>query len=158
MHAREIGSLIDHTALKSRLTKLRDELPDKFNQVHFHAYTIQYNDKGEVHHLRHGDNMDDGRPGLPNLDDFVKILKELGLDPFGQRYDREDYALDIKEKYQATFLIATHDIGSLFFDADQVIVLDEGSVIQAGKPEELWEKPKNEKVRAILGQQDDKAI
>ncbi len=27
-------------------------------------------------------------------------LRELGLDPFGQRYDREDYAQDIKEKYQ----------------------------------------------------------
>ena len=26
-------------------------------------------------------------------------LRELGLDPFGQRYDREDYAKDIKEKY-----------------------------------------------------------
>ena len=27
-------------------------------------------------------------------------LRELGLDPFGHRYDREDYAKDIKEKYQ----------------------------------------------------------
>lgn len=27
-------------------------------------------------------------------------LRELGLDPFGQRYDREDYAIDIKEKYK----------------------------------------------------------
>ena len=27
-------------------------------------------------------------------------LIELGLDAFGQRYDREDYALDIKEKYK----------------------------------------------------------
>ena len=26
-------------------------------------------------------------------------LRELGLDPFGHRYDRSDYALDIKEKY-----------------------------------------------------------
>ena len=26
-------------------------------------------------------------------------LRELGLDPFGHRYDREDYAKDIKEKY-----------------------------------------------------------
>lgn len=26
-------------------------------------------------------------------------LRELGLDPFGQRYDREDYAKDIKDKY-----------------------------------------------------------
>lgn len=29
----------------------------------------------------------------------VEKLKELGLDPFGQKYDREDYAKDIKEKY-----------------------------------------------------------
>ncbi|MBQ6497670.1 MAG: lysine--tRNA ligase [Bacilli bacterium] len=27
-------------------------------------------------------------------------LREMGLDPFGHRYDREDYAKDIKEKYQ----------------------------------------------------------
>ena len=27
-------------------------------------------------------------------------LREMGLDPFGHRYDREDYANDIKEKYQ----------------------------------------------------------
>ena len=27
-------------------------------------------------------------------------LKEKGLDPFGQRYDRTDYALDIKEKFK----------------------------------------------------------
>ena len=27
-------------------------------------------------------------------------LRNMGLDPFGQRYDREDFALDIKNKYQ----------------------------------------------------------
>ena len=27
-------------------------------------------------------------------------LKELGMDPFGQRYDRKDFAKDIKDKYQ----------------------------------------------------------
>ena len=27
-------------------------------------------------------------------------LKELGLDPFGHRYDRTDYALDVREKYE----------------------------------------------------------
>lgn len=29
----------------------------------------------------------------------LEKLKELGLDPFGQRFDREDYAKDIKDKY-----------------------------------------------------------
>ena len=28
-------------------------------------------------------------------------LRELGYDPFGSRYDREDYAKDIKEKYES---------------------------------------------------------
>ena len=27
-------------------------------------------------------------------------LRKLGLDPFGQRFDRNAYALDIKEKYK----------------------------------------------------------
>lgn len=27
-------------------------------------------------------------------------LREIGLDPFGHRYDREDYAIDIKSKYE----------------------------------------------------------
>ena len=31
----------------------------------------------------------------------VEKLRELGLDPFGQRYEREDYAKDIKEKYES---------------------------------------------------------
>ena len=30
----------------------------------------------------------------------VEKLRELGLDPFGHRFDHKDYALDIKEKYQ----------------------------------------------------------
>ena len=30
----------------------------------------------------------------------LEKLREFGLDPFGQRYDREDYAIDIKEKYK----------------------------------------------------------
>ena len=31
--------------------------------------------------------------------DKLKIFDELGMDPFGQRFDRKDFAKDIKEKY-----------------------------------------------------------
>ena len=31
--------------------------------------------------------------------DKARKLEEMGLDPYGQRFDREDYAKDIKEKY-----------------------------------------------------------
>lgn len=82
LHAREIGSIETIDDLRVRLNKLKSALPDKFNQVHFHAYTIQYGDKGELHHLVHGENMSDGREGKPNLDDFVQVLKEMNLDPW----------------------------------------------------------------------------
>ena len=82
LHAREVGSIVNYEVLESRIARIQKELPEKFPYIHFHAYTIQYNDKGEVHHLRHGDNMDDGRPGLPNLDDFARVLHEFNLEPW----------------------------------------------------------------------------
>ena len=82
LHAREIGSIVDKEALRIRLQKLKNELPEKFKYVHFHAYTINYNDKGEVKHLIHGENMPDGRAGKPNLDDFVSLLHEMGINPW----------------------------------------------------------------------------
>jgi len=82
LHAREIGSLTNIEELRVRLQKLQRELPDKFKQVHFHAYTINYGDKGEINHLMHGENMPDGRICGPNLDDFVALLHEFNLDPW----------------------------------------------------------------------------
>lgn len=82
LHAREFGSIQTIEDLRMRLQKLKDELPDKFQYVHFHAYTINYNDKGEIKHLIHGENMPDGREGKPNLDDFVALLHEMEIEPW----------------------------------------------------------------------------
>jgi len=82
LHAREIGSIQTIDDLRVRLNKLKESLPNKFDQVHFHAYTIQYGDKGELHHLVHGENMADGRVGKPNLEDFIQVLKEMKIDPW----------------------------------------------------------------------------
>ena len=82
LHAREIGSITTKEILKEKLQKIKDEIPDKFKYIHFHAYTINYNDKGEVKHLMHGENMPDGSEGLPNLNNFVEVLKEMNIDPW----------------------------------------------------------------------------
>ena len=37
LHAREVGSIVDYEALKSRIGKIQVELPDKFSQIHFIA-------------------------------------------------------------------------------------------------------------------------
>lgn len=82
LHAREIGSITSKEILKQKLTKIKNAIPDKFKYIHFHAYTIDYGDKGEIKHLKHGDSMPDGRPGMPNLDDFVAVLKEMNIAPW----------------------------------------------------------------------------
>lgn len=102
LHARENGSIQTIEDLRERLQKLRTELPEKFKYVHFHAYTINYNDKGEIKHLMHGENMPDGSDGKPNLDDFIKLLHEMNIDPWviseasdtqekGAKYMRDRY-------------------------------------------------------------------
>lgn len=82
LHAREFGSITSKEILKQKLMYLRDNLPDKFGQVHFHAYTINYNNKGEVKHLKFGECMPDGSEGLPNLNNFTEVLHELNIEPW----------------------------------------------------------------------------
>lgn len=104
LHAREVGSIVDIDALRTRLKKLKDELPEKFKYVHFHAYTINYNDKGEIKHLMHGENMPDGSVGRPNLDDFVTLLHEMNIEPWviSEASDTQEvgakYMLDLYNK------------------------------------------------------------
>lgn len=79
LHARENGSIQTKQDLYDKLLKIKQELPDKFEKIHFHAYTINYNDKGEIKHLYHGEDMPDGRVGKPDLNDFVELLKEFNI-------------------------------------------------------------------------------
>ena len=82
LHAREHGSITTKEILREKLEKIKNAIPEKFEHIHFHAYSIQYGDKGEIKHLRHGDNMEDGSEGLPNLTNFVEILKEMRIEPW----------------------------------------------------------------------------
>ena len=82
LHAREFGSIQTIEDLRTRLQKLKNELPEKFKYVHFHAYTINYNDKGEIKHLMHDEKMPDGSVGKPNLDEFVALLHEMEIKPW----------------------------------------------------------------------------
>lgn len=82
LHAREFGSIKSKEILRSKLQQIKDAIPDKFDYIHFHAYTINYNDKGEIKHLVHGENMPNGEEGLPNLTSFVELLKEFNLTPW----------------------------------------------------------------------------
>lgn len=102
LHAREVGSITSKYILRAKLEHLKAELPNKFNQVHFHAYTINYGDKGEIKHLVHGEAMPDGSEGLPNLDWFVQLLHEFNLEPWviSEAHDSQELgAKYMRDKY-----------------------------------------------------------
>ena len=103
LHAREIGSLTSKNIMREKLQLLKDELSEKFNQTHFHAYTINYNDKGEIKHLVHGENMPNGEKGMPNLNWFVELLKEFEISPWviSEASDsQEKGAIYMKQEYE----------------------------------------------------------
>ena len=102
LHAREFGSITSKDILMAKLEHLKAGLPHKFNQVHFHAYTINYGDKGEIKHLVHGESMPDGSEGLPNLDWFVELLHEFNLEPWviSEAHDSQEIgAKYMRDKY-----------------------------------------------------------
>ena len=77
-------------------------MTDKFNNVHFHAYTINYGDKGEIKHLVHGESMPNGDEGLPNLDGFVELLHEMDIEPWviSEAHDSQELgAKYMRDKY-----------------------------------------------------------
>lgn len=50
---------------------------------------------------------------------------------------------ELKEKTGKTIVFVTHDIDEAFFLSDQIIVLSNGKIEQAGEPKEIFLHPKN---------------
>lgn len=96
LHAREIGSLTDEQQIFDRLEKIKKQIPEKFEKIHFHAYTIQYNDKGEMHHLVHGETMSNGEEGKPNLKQFVNVLHKMNVKPWVVSEAKESQEISAK--------------------------------------------------------------
>lgn len=78
-------------------------------------------------------------------------------EPFGAvdpivREELQDELLRIQRELKLTVLFVTHDRGEALKIADQLIVLSQqGTIEQAGTPQELSKKPANDFVRKILG-------
>lgn len=92
----------------------------------------------------------------------VAIARALAMDPDILCFDEPTSALDpeltgevlqvIKElaKEHMTMLIVTHEMGFAKEVATNVVFMDEGMILERGKPEELLVNPKEERIRAFL--------
>jgi phospholipid/cholesterol/gamma-HCH transport system ATP-binding protein len=87
------------------------------------------------------------------LDPRVLFVDEpsAGLDPISARL-LDDLILELRESLQATIVIVTHELASIFAVADRAVFLDaaERTMTALGKPRDLLENPPNEKVGRFL--------
>jgi phospholipid/cholesterol/gamma-HCH transport system ATP-binding protein len=71
-----------------------------------------------------------------------------GLDPIRSR-DIMDLIRDISRHFQATTVIASHDIQNSFRIADRLAIIQDGQMIAQGKPEEI-RAMKNDFIQAFI--------
>lgn len=94
----------------------------------------------------------------------VSIARAMALNPQVILFDEPTSALDpelvgevlsvIRElaNNHMTMLIVTHEMSFARDVADRVIFMDEGKIVEQGKPEDIFTKPKHERTRKFLNQ------
>lgn len=92
----------------------------------------------------------------------VAIARSLAMEPQIMLFDEPTSALDpemIKEvldvmtdlaKSGMTMLLVTHEMGFARAAATKVIFMDEGTVIEEGTPDEIFDHPKNKRTKDFL--------
>lgn len=92
----------------------------------------------------------------------VAIARSLAMEPKAMLFDEPTSALDpemIKEVLDVmldlagsgmTMLLVTHEMGFARAAADKVFFMDNGEVIESGKPDDLFTHPTNRRTRSFL--------
>ncbi len=93
----------------------------------------------------------------------VAIARALAMNPKVMLFDEPTSALDpelVGEVLQVmkdlakegmTMIVVTHEMGFAREVSDRVIFMDQGVIVEEGKPDELFSNPKNERLRNFLG-------
>ena len=93
----------------------------------------------------------------------IAIARALAMEPDLMLFDEPTSALDpeitgevlnvmkqLAEKH-TTMIVVTHEMGFAKEVADRVIFMDEGVIVEEGTPQEIFDKPKNERLVSFLG-------
>jgi len=72
------------------------------------------------------------------------------LDPVTRAALRDEFA-HIHERTQKTILFVTHDMDEALALADQVAIMEQGRILQAGSPRDILHQPASDFVRALIG-------
>ena len=85
------------------------------------------------------------------LDPEILFLDEpsSGLDPVTSA-EIDDLVRSLSSNLGITFVVASHELSSIFAIADRVIMLDGGSIVAEGDPRKLRDQPPDGRVAAFL--------
>jgi phospholipid/cholesterol/gamma-HCH transport system ATP-binding protein len=85
------------------------------------------------------------------LDPGILFLDEpsAGLDPITSA-GLDDLIRSLSRNLGITFVIASHELASIYAIGDRAIILDRGSIVAEGAPGELRDHPTNDYVRAFF--------
>lgn len=61
-----------------------------------------------------------------------------------------DILRNLANEHKRTMLIVTHEMQFAKEVADRVIFMDDGRIVEEGKPEEIFTSPKNERTKKFL--------
>ncbi len=93
----------------------------------------------------------------------LAIARALAMDPKLMLFDEPTSALDpelVKEVLDVmrglardgmTMIVVTHELGFARDVADRVVFMDEGVIVEEGKPAEVLENPREERTKRFLG-------
>ncbi|WP_125614805.1 amino acid ABC transporter ATP-binding protein [Specibacter cremeus] len=94
----------------------------------------------------------------------VAIARALAMEPEVMLFDEATSALDpelVKGVLNLmaglaargmTMVVVTHEMGFARRVADQVVFMDEGEVVEAGKPDQLFDHPQSDRLRRFLSE------
>lgn len=64
------------------------------------------------------------------------------LDPISRK-DLQDLIIDLQKSYKITTVFVTHDMTEALRVADRICIMQEGKIVQIGRPKEIIENPAN---------------
>ncbi|MDX0886361.1 ATP-binding cassette domain-containing protein [Sinorhizobium medicae] len=92
----------------------------------------------------------------------VAIARSLAMEPHLMLFDEPTSALDpemigevldVMRKLAAdgmTMMIVTHEMGFAREVADRIVYIDQGSILEIGKPDAFFDNPENDRARSFL--------
>jgi polar amino acid transport system ATP-binding protein len=93
----------------------------------------------------------------------VAIARALAMDPHVMLFDEVTSALDpelVKEVLDVlrelasegmTMIVVTHEMGFARDVGDRVVFMDDGVIVEQGRPADLFDNPREERTRKFLG-------